>query len=65
MKKAEDGDRYIIRFYNPTCDTVRGSIKTVFKNAVRLNLNEEEIGAIDLNNIEVPPYKIITIGAEK
>lgn len=65
MKKAEDGDRYIIRFYNPTCNTVHGSIKTVFKNAVRLNLNEEEIGAIDLNNIEVPPYKIITIGAEK
>lgn len=65
MKKAEESDLYIIRFYNPTCNTVRGCIKTTFKNAVRLNLNEEKIGTINLNDIEVPPYKIITIGVEK
>ena len=65
MKKAENGSGYIIRFYNPTSAAIRGSINTIFKNAVRLNMNEEKIGEFDFNNIEVPPYKIITIGVEK
>ena len=65
MKKAENGGGYIIRLYNPTNTTICGSINTVFKNAVRLNMNEEKIGEFNFNNIEVPPYKIITIGVEK
>ena len=65
MKKAEDSDKYIIRIFNPTAKTVKGAIKTTFKNAKLVNLNEEQEGEINLDKIEVGAYKIITIEVEK
>lgn len=65
MKKAEDSDKYIIRLYNPAAKTVKGAIKTTFKNAKLVNLNEEPAGTADLDNLEVGAYKIITIEVEK
>ena len=65
MKKAEDSDKYIIRIFNPTNKTVKGDIKTTFKNAKLVTLNEEEVGNILFDKIEVAPYKIITVEVEK
>ena len=65
MKKAEDSDRIIIRLFNPTEETVTGEIKTVFKNAKIVNLNEGDAKDFDLSAISVAPHKIVTIEVEK
>ena len=65
MKKAEDSDKYIIRLFNPTAKTVKGRLKTIFKNAKIVNLNEEYERDADLSNITVNPYQILTIEAER
>ena len=65
FKKAEDSDNTIIRVYNPTDKTVKGAIKGAFKSAKAVNMNEEQEGAIDLSDISVAPYKILTIEVEK
>jgi len=65
LKKAEDSDKIIIRLYNPTEETVTGEIKTVFKNAKIVNLNEGDAKDLDLSEISVAPHKIVTIEVEK
>ncbi len=65
MKKCEDSDEYLIRLYNPTEKMVCGSIKTLFRNARQVTLNEEEIAEINPDWIVVPPYKILSIKLEK
>lgn len=68
VKRAEDSDMLVVRFYNTTdadvCDakiTVRGS-----KAARLLNLNEDIIGDVDFKagtvSMDVPAKKIVTLG---
>lgn len=65
LKKAEDSNRYIIRLYNPTDETVRGCVRGRFTNAKFVDLNETFTAEADLTNLTVGPYKIVTIEAEK
>lgn len=65
LKKAEDSNRYIIRLYNPTGETVRGCVRGRFTNAKFVDLNETFTAEADLTNLTVGPYKIVTIEAEK
>jgi len=65
FKKAEDSDKYIIRLFNPLEETVKGKITTTFKNAVKVNMNEEKEESINLDKISVGPNKILTIEVEK
>jgi len=65
LKKAEDSDRYIIRLYNPTDETVCGCIKGSFANAGFVDMNENFTAKADLTNLTVGPYKIVTIEADK
>ncbi len=71
FKKAEDRNSYIIRMFNPTDETLDGSIKlaSVVKNAWLTNLNEERESEIVLKSKnEVPvvaaPQKIVTVEIE-
>ncbi len=68
VKKSEQNDGVVIRFFNPTEDTISGTLTTLFpiKKAESLKINEESSGEIKLNhkkeiNIKVPKKKIITI----
>jgi len=65
FKKAEDSEKLIIRVYNPTDKAVTGAIKGKFNNAAIVNMNEENLGAVSLDNVEVGPYKILTIEVEQ
>ena len=64
FKKSED-DGYVIRVYNPTSEPVKGQIKTTFKNAQLINMNEEYESDVNLDNLEVGAYSIVTIKVEK
>ena len=64
FKKAEDGGARIIRLFNPTDHAVKGAITGEFQKAGLLNLNEEYQGELELSQIEVEPYKILTIEVE-
>lgn len=64
FKRAEDSDNRIIRIFNPTSSTVTGKISGEIKKAWLVNMNEEYVGEIDLENVVVAPYKILTIEVE-
>ena len=64
LKKSENGDKYIMRLYNPCERTVCGRINTVFKNPKKVKLNEKFEKDYSFE-IEVPANKIITIEVEK
>ena len=63
-KKAEDRNAKVIRLFNPTAQTVRGTISGEFIKARLLNLNEEYLSDLDVTELEVEPYKILTIEVE-
>ena len=65
FKKAEDSENYIIRVYNPLGKEFCGAFYGQLKNAKAVNLNEEYKKDVDMNNIKVRPYEILTIEAEK
>ncbi|MBQ7572765.1 MAG: alpha-mannosidase [Clostridia bacterium] len=65
LKKAEDSNNLIIRLFNPTKQSVTGEFKGRFKNARAVNLNEEFEKDLDLKEVTVKPYEILTIEAEK
>lgn len=64
LKKSEDSDRFILRLYNPTEETVTGAISGNIKCASLVSLNEDCPEAVDLKNLSVAPHKIITIEVE-
>ncbi len=64
FKKAEDSDAKIIRLFNPTAQTVKGTISGEFTKARLLNLNEEYLSDLDVTEFKVAPYKILTIEVE-
>jgi len=71
IKKSEDGKSVIVRFYNPTEETVHGRLwsRAGIVKARLLNLNEEPIKDLDVDDghtivLEVPKKKIITLGLE-
>jgi mannosylglycerate hydrolase len=68
MKKTEDRDTFIIRFYNPTSETQKGLLKFLvpITHAWLTNLNEERLRQIKtVNGGEVSliaePAKIVTV----
>lgn len=63
-KKAEDRNAKVIRLFNPTAQTVKGTISGEFIKARLLNLNEEYLSDLDVTELEVAPYKILTIEVE-
>lgn len=63
-KKAEDRNAKVIRLFNPTAQTVKGIISGEFTKARLLNLNEEYLSDLDVTELEVAPYKILTIEVE-
>ncbi|MHB1000995.1 MAG: alpha-mannosidase [Armatimonadota bacterium] len=70
VKKAEDSDLLVVRFYNTTDDTIEGGwVKVVgAKGAKLLNMNEEVIGDVNFADekvtLDVAPKKIVTLGFE-
>jgi mannosylglycerate hydrolase len=67
LKKAEDRDSLIVRFYNPSPETVTAELAFgwMIKEAYRLKLNEEREGALTIKDgricIETGAHKIITL----
>jgi alpha-mannosidase len=68
MKKSEKEDSVIIRLYNPTANTVRGTVTTALPVilARTTNLNEEPSGDLQVTNkrnilCDIPPGKIFTM----
>lgn len=70
MKKAEDSDMLVIRFWNPTSEVIEDAwVKVAGANGAKLlNLNEEITGDVAFENgsaiLDVEPKKIITLGFE-
>ena len=67
LKKAEDRDTVIMRFYNPTEESVTSLIDIIRKPSAAYvtNLNEERIRMLDMNlPITVEKQKIVTIELE-
>lgn len=69
VKKAESDDKVIVRFFNPTDETVEETLKFApeIKEAFQVNLAEEVIEKIKLKKdntitLKVPKKKIITLG---
>lgn len=67
-KKAEDRDTFMIRVFNPTGATCKGTlkVKAPIKEAYQVNLNEERLEPIAVDsdnslNIEAGGHKIITV----
>jgi alpha-mannosidase len=66
MKKCEESDSFVLRFFNSTEKSIKGGIKTVFKNAVRINMNEDtQEGEVNLEKLTVKPYEIVTVKVDK
>ncbi len=69
IKKAEDSDEVIVRFYNPTGREVSGRLwcRAAMKGARELKLSEEPLGDLEVEGrhtirLTVSPKKIVTIG---
>ena len=69
VKKAEEQDGIIIRFYNPTDESREGELTFAqnIKEAWLTDLNETRTNAVEVNpdqqNLTVPigPHKIVTV----
>ncbi|MFA4839034.1 MAG: glycoside hydrolase family 38 C-terminal domain-containing protein [Candidatus Neomarinimicrobiota bacterium] len=68
LKKAESGNGYVVRFYNPSDEAAEGflSFKFPVKRAVLLDLNEEPVAEVKVTDphrikVQVPQKKIITV----
>ena len=70
IKKAEDSDMLVVRFYNPTPSAIKNAWVKVqgAKSAKLLNMNEEVIGDVKFKDAKASPEvgakKIITLGFE-
>ncbi len=69
IKKAEDSDEVIVRFYNPTGREVSGRLwcRAAMEGARELKLSEEPLGDLEVEGrhtirLTVSPKKIVTIG---
>ena len=68
IKKAEDNDEIILRITNPTDKTIKERLGfySQIKQAFETNMNEEKgrelpIGKDNSLELEMPPYRIITL----
>jgi mannosylglycerate hydrolase len=52
VKHAADDDRLIVRFYNPTVDSIEAALRLHWpiKSAAETNLNEEPVSALTVDN---------------
>lgn len=70
LKHSEQGDRLVMRFYNPTEKPIKGKIKTSLKVMCvhRLTLEEKEEEKLEVKNnsvsLKVEPKKIVTLGLD-
>ncbi|RKY63694.1 MAG: hypothetical protein DRQ08_09105 [Candidatus Latescibacterota bacterium] len=68
VKRGEDGEGVVVRFFNPTEEAISGRIRFFkpLKEALLTNLLEEPIGRLELEDeytaiVEVPKKKIVTV----
>jgi mannosylglycerate hydrolase len=68
IKQAEEGNSLVVRFFNPTAETIKGTARLFrsLKGAKLLNLLEEPQEELNLEDehtvrLEVSPKKIITV----
>ncbi|MGE5222647.1 MAG: alpha-mannosidase [Omnitrophica WOR_2 bacterium] len=71
LKRSEDGQRLVLRFYNSTREKAAARLETgiPLRAAVRLNLNEEHLEDLPLAGenrveLEVRPAEIVTLGLQ-
>ncbi len=63
LKMSEDGDAWVVRFYNPTNAVATASVPGAEK-ATEVNLIEDPIGEADPSKISLRPYEVKTLRFE-
>ena len=68
VKRGEDGQSLVVRFYNPTDETLTGTLSTLFPiaEACLTNMLEEPLESLAVKNnavtLSVGPKKVVTVG---